>query len=316
VFLSPPLKQDLRLSGVPEVDLQASLDKTQSNLGAIIVDYGPGTQITRSNDGLTLDKTQPKTCYGESSTRVDAQGNPIDYSACYFVAVKPAQTINATQGWRISRGVLDTSNRDSLFTATPIVPGQAYDFKIPMQPVDYTIPAGHQLGIVILTNYSDVGSTATTGATVTIDTKLSKVSLPILGGFTGAAKAGAFPATTTDGTAVGTVPATLSLSVGTPASFGSFTPGLAKTYTASTSANVISSAGNATLSVSDPGHLTNGAFSLPQPLQVGLSKSSWDTPVSNDPVNIAFTQAIGANDALRTGTYSGAVTFTLSTTAP
>ena len=39
-------------------------------------------------------------------------------------------------------------------------------------------------------------------------------------------------------------------------------------------------------------------------------------PVSNDPVTITFQQSIGANDALRTGTYSKTLTFTLSTTTP
>ena len=79
---------------------------------------------------------------------------------------------------------------------------------------------------------------------------------------------------------------------------------------------MVSSAGDAALSVSEPGHLTNGAFSLPQPLRVELSKATWAAPVSNDPVTITFKQAIGANDALRTGAYSKTLTFTLSTTSP
>ena len=54
----------------------------------------------------------------------------------------------------------------------------------------------------------------------------------------------------------GTVPATLSLTLGTPASFGAFTPGVAKDYTASTTATVISTAGDATLSVADPSRPT------------------------------------------------------------
>ena len=53
-----------------------------------------------------------------------------------------------------------------------------------------------------------------------------------------------------DGTVGGSVPATLSLTLGAPATFGAFTPGVAKEYTASTTANVISSAGDAALSVS------------------------------------------------------------------
>ncbi len=113
----------------------------------------------------------------------------------------------------------------------------------------------------------------------------------------------------------GTVPATLSLTMGPAASFGAFVPGVAQTYTASTTATVTSSAGDATLSVSDPGHLANGAFTLPQPLVVG-PLPSWSGPVSNALVTITFSQAIGATDALRTGDYSKTLTFTLSTTAP
>ncbi len=123
-------------------------------------------------------------------------------------------------------------------------------------------------------------------------------------------------ATSDTGGVGGTVPATLSLTLGAPASFGSFTPGVDRTYGASTTANVISTAGDATLSVSDPGHLTNGAFSLPAPLSVSMTPSSWAGPVSNAAVAIAFSQHIGANDALRTGSYSETLTFTLSTTTP
>jgi hypothetical protein len=129
----------------------------------------------------------------------------------------------------------------------------------------------------------------------------------------------AFGTVTTDvpGTVGGTVPATLSLTLGAPAQFGAFTPGVAKDYTASTTANVVSTAGDAALSVApSPAYLANGAFTLPQPLQVSFSKASWTAPVSNDPVTITFGQHINANDPLRTGTYSKTLTFTLSTTTP
>jgi alpha-L-rhamnosidase len=120
-----------------------------------------------------------------------------------------------------------------------------------------------------------------------------------------------------DGSVGGTVPATLSLTLGTPASFGPFTPGVAKDYVASTTANVISTAGDAALSVApSPAYLANGAFTLPEPLQVSFSKATWTAPVSNDPVTIAFKQHINANDPLRTGTYAKTLTFTLSTTTP
>jgi hypothetical protein len=119
-----------------------------------------------------------------------------------------------------------------------------------------------------------------------------------------------------DTTPSGTVPATLSLTLGQAASFGTFTPGVAKNYDATTTADVISTAGDAALSVSGPNHLTNNAFTMPQPFTVSLSKASWSAPVSHDAVSIGFHQPIGATDALRTGSYTATVTLTLSTTTP
>ena len=147
------------------------------------------------------------------------------------------------------------------------------------------------------------------------------------------------PADIVSGPVGGTVPATLSLTLGAPATFGTFTPGVDGTYTAATTANVISTAGDAALSVSDPdtahpGHLVNGTFALPQALQakatspVGVGSAfapisaspatllSYAGPVSNDPVAITFQQSIARTDALRTGSYGKTLTFTLSTTNP
>ena len=86
-------------------------------------------------------------------------------------------------------------------------------------------------------------------------------------------------------------------------------------------ATVLSTAGDATLTVADPsptntGKLVNGAFALAQPLQgLGVVKT-WSAPTSNEVVPVTFKQAIGANDPLRTGTYSKTLTFTLSTNNP
>ena len=148
-----------------------------------------------------------------------------------------------------------------------------------------------------------------------------------------------FLSTPVQGDVTGTVPATLSLSLGTAPTFGSFIPGQAGTYNASTLANVISSAGDGVLSVFDPsanarGRLVNGAFALTTPLQTKAASAggtgsayaplgdtptnvlTYSGPTSNDAVTIDFQQTIGANEPLRTGTYSKTLTFTLSTTQP
>ena len=123
----------------------------------------------------------------------------------------------------------------------------------------------------------------------------------------------------------GTVAPTLDLTLG-GGQFGAFVPGVARTYTATVSADVLSTGGDAALSVSDPsptapGRLVNGAYALTQPPQVAgaplpATVKSWPAPVSHDPVTIALSQAITATEPLRTGTYAKTLTFTLSTTAP
>jgi cytochrome c len=142
-------------------------------------------------------------------------------------------------------------------------------------------------------------------------------------------------------TVSGTVPGTLSLSLGPPVALGAFTPGVARDYSGALTANVISSGGDATLSVTDPsaestGRLVNGSFAMPQPLQLNATSAlgtggpfaplstdgtpltllSYAGPVSNDAVTVNVRQSVGANDALRTGAYSKTLTFTLSTNSP
>jgi X-Pro dipeptidyl-peptidase len=79
---------------------------------------------------------------------------------------------------------------------------------------------------------------------------------------------------------------------------------------------VTSTAADAALAVAGPDHLSNGAFTLAQPLQITGAPRSWAGPVARDTFTLGFTQPIGATDPLRTGTYATTLTFTLSTTTP
>ena len=133
----------------------------------------------------------------------------------------------------------------------------------------------------------------------------------------------------------GTVPATLALTIGN-ASFGAFTPALARTYDASMVATVTSTGEDAALSVIDAsstatGRLVNGTHALRSPVQISangaafaplrsdngpLSLAAWTEPISSRIVEIAFKQSIAADEGLRTGSYAKTLTFTLSTTNP
>jgi streptogramin lyase len=135
----------------------------------------------------------------------------------------------------------------------------------------------------------------------------------------------AAPAVSEPGGTGGTVAPALAVTL-SGGSLGSFVPGVARTDKATIAADVLSTGGDAALTVSDPsttapGRLVNGAFALAQPLLVAGSPlpataKTWTAPVAHDPVAIELAQSIGATEPLRTGTYAKTLTFTLSTTQP
>ena len=55
---------------------------------------------------------------------------------------------------------------------------------------------------------------------------------------------------------------------------------------------------------------------MAQAIDAPANLLTYSGPVSNDAVTVGLRQHIDANDALRTGTYSKTLTFTLSTTTP
>jgi hypothetical protein len=220
-------------------------------------------------------------------------------------------------GTIITRGWRDPENRNSDYTSDAITPGTFYQVDFDMQPKDAIIPAGNRLALMVFSSDQQYTIHPAAGTQLTLDLGKSSFTIPVVGGTDLLASATG----NAMGDAGGTVPATLSLTMGAPASFGAFTPGIAKEYTASTTATVISTAADAALTVADasadhPGYLVNGAFALAQPIQGLGTIKTWNSPTSNESVPITFKQQINANDALRTGTYSKTLTFTLSTTTP
>jgi predicted acyl esterase len=278
------LRSPVRISGTPRVSLSAAFSKARANLSVFLVslpETGAGTIITR--------------------------------------------------GW------LDPENRTSDWTSEPVTPGTFYRLNVDMQPKDTIVPAGRRIALMVMSSDRDYTIRPAAGTQVTVDTAASTFTLPVVGG--AAALAAGTGTGYQEAPVGGNVPATLSLTLGTPAAFGAFTPGVARDYNASTTANVISTAGDAALSVADPssnatGRLVNGAFSLAQPLQANVMSNpptpfapvggsanpttvlTYGGPVSNAAVTLGFRQSIGANEPLRTGTYSKTLTFTLSTTTP
>jgi X-Pro dipeptidyl-peptidase len=170
VFLTPPLTQDVRISGTPFVSLHASADQTDTNLGALLVDWGLDTRVQWSvGDGIRDLTTED--CWGESSAADDP---------CYLQV--ETRTVTA-EIERVTKGILDGRNRNSLTTPQDLVPGVQYLFDFPMLPEDYVFKAGHRIAYVVVGSYPGYGSQADqTRANITVNITKSVLELPVVGG--------------------------------------------------------------------------------------------------------------------------------------
>lgn len=82
----------------------------------------------------------------------------------------------------VARGALDTKNRTSLTTPTPLVPGERYTATVRLEPKDYVFPAGGRIGLVLVANHNTFVATDEIGkgATVTVDFTGSRLILPMV----------------------------------------------------------------------------------------------------------------------------------------
>ncbi|MGH3453443.1 MAG: CocE/NonD family hydrolase [Nocardioidaceae bacterium] len=177
-FLSPPLEKDLHISGTPVVELTASSSLDEAYFGAILVEYGPTTQNSRTGDGI-MQTTLPEECYGESNQYDDGCYRPIAY-----------RPTDVTQ-WRVTKGILDGQNRNSITEAEPMTPGQMYELDFPLLPEDYVFSEGNRLGVIVVGSYRSYSAERLPSRpTITVNTQVSRVALPVLGGKLAAELAG------------------------------------------------------------------------------------------------------------------------------
>lgn len=171
IFLTPELTEDVRMSGIPEINLQAMVDKEDTNLSVRIVDYGTDERIhhrSREEGIQTLDDVV--TCWGESS--------PQD-SACY----KETELVTHEAPYEIvTHGWLDAQNYESLEHSEPLEPGRSYRFTWETLPEDYVFKEGHRIGIIVTGSDRNYIMTDSNRATIEIALGESFIQLPVVGG--------------------------------------------------------------------------------------------------------------------------------------
>jgi len=82
----------------------------------------------------------------------------------------------------ITRGWLDVQNRSGAGRTTPIQQGREYDFAFDLQPDDYVVPAGHRIGLVVISTDHDYTMRPLPGTELTVFPDRSELTLPVVGG--------------------------------------------------------------------------------------------------------------------------------------
>ena len=161
VYLSEPLAAPVRLSGTPQVSVRADLTGKSPYLTAMLVDYGSAERFAGQ---VTL---PGEDCIGP--------GTPDDPGCFrkrgYRTEVTPYEVV--TRGWT------DVRNRVSPSRTVPIEAGKPYTFNWEMQTKDYTFPAGHRIGVVLISTDRDHTLRYPAGTTVGVRLGVSKVVLPL-----------------------------------------------------------------------------------------------------------------------------------------
>ncbi len=82
----------------------------------------------------------------------------------------------------VTRGWTDVQNRVSRARSTPIRQGREYTFTWPLEPDDYVFPAGHRIGLVVVSTDMHFTLRPLPGTKLTVDPFRSTVTLPLVGG--------------------------------------------------------------------------------------------------------------------------------------
>ena len=161
-YVTEPLTRETRLSGTPEITVRADLDGSSPYLSALLVDYGEAARYA----GLRTLPTQDCIAPG-------IEGDPGCFAQREYVTATTPYEI-------VARGWTDVRNRLSPAVTTPVRDGKAYTFRWDLQTQDHVFPAGHRIGVVLLSTERDHTLRYPAGTEVGLRTGISSITLPIV----------------------------------------------------------------------------------------------------------------------------------------
>lgn len=82
----------------------------------------------------------------------------------------------------VTRGWADPQNRKSISRTSAVKPGVPYEIEFELQPHDYQFQAGSRIGLVVMSTDRLFTLRPPPGTTLTLDTRVSRAYLPVVGG--------------------------------------------------------------------------------------------------------------------------------------
>lgn len=163
-YVSEPVTKDTQISGTINASIKAALDKQTGILSAMLVDYGLEYRPTIATEVVVPEGI----IYG---------GNAGSDDIVTFVMENEKSDYKI-----ISRGWMDVQNRIANYRVDSIVPGEEYVFNLDMQPMNYTVKAGHRIGLIIYSTDAEYTMRPLSVTNFTVDTDETFVEIPVVGG--------------------------------------------------------------------------------------------------------------------------------------
>jgi X-Pro dipeptidyl-peptidase len=167
-YVTAPLARETRMSGTPKVNVTVQSSTASAPLTALLVDYGPGTAITPLD--FSPEELMNQKC------------DLIDVELHINCAEPQSERALAVTAQVITRGSLDLKNHSSATSGTPLVPGQSYKATWELHGKDYVIPAGHRIGLVLMSNDRSYITVDQAAGALTVALDGSSLDIPVVGG--------------------------------------------------------------------------------------------------------------------------------------
>lgn len=131
---------------------------------------------------VTPTLTEPLHISGRTTltVRLAADREAVNFSV--WLVSLPWTDGRRARGGIITRGWFDPQNHASMTESAPLTPGAFVSFSVDLQPDDQVIPAGQQIGLMLMASDKDFTLWPEPGAVLSIDLDATSLTLPLVGG--------------------------------------------------------------------------------------------------------------------------------------